>query len=506
MLLPQVFQTKGAKAKTPKGSKPGKAPKHPAKAAAPQTAKAPLTLSIPITRTTLDNGLIAVLSPDHNSPSISVAVTYDVGSRHEEKGQSGFAHLFEHLMFHGTANMPKGEMEKEVLGRGGFLSANTYQDFTNYYLALPSGELPFALWAEADRLRGLSVNQASFEAERSIVKEEYRLRVSNDALGHSRIRLEELVYQGFFPYERPPIGSIEDLDRAILEWVKKFYDRYYVPNRAIVSISGDFDNDQALELLHRYFDKYPRVDLPAAAANPPELPEQVSQRTATLQSEFATSPQVFYGFAAPPADHKDRHALELAAIILGEGQSCRLHRKLVREKALLTSISVTVDNRKGPGLFSIDARLSQDTPMGDAQKMIEDEIKTIALEHPSAEELEKAKRIAQTRFAMSLAWIRDRAIALGRYEILLGDARKLNGELAHYQAVSAGDITRVAKQYLSPLRRNIVETYPKNRPAAEKPAPAAKPAPMAKPAANKSAAAPKKTAPKKNGAKKAKKP
>lgn len=496
---------KPAKHKHP--TKHGKSVKGGAKAAralqpaaepAPAT-KAPLSLAFPITRTTLDNGVTVVLSPDHNSPVISVVVSYDVGSRHEDQGQSGFAHLFEHLMFHGTANLPKGELEKEVLGRGGFLSASTYHDFTNYYLALPSSELSFALWAEADRMRGLGVTPAAFEAERSIVKEEFRLRVSNDALGPARIKLEELVYQGFFPYAHPPIGAMEDLDRATLEWVKKFYDRYYVPNRAVVSVAGDFDNDQAMELMHRYFDKYPRVELPAPAKTE-ELPEQTNERTASLQSDFAAAPSVFYGFAAAPADHNDRHALELLAILLGGGQSSRLSQKLVREKPILTEVSASMDVRRGPGLFTIEAKLAQGTSLSEAEKSIEEELKTIALTPPSAAELEKAKRIAQTRLAMSLAWIRDRAIALGRYEILLGDARKLQAEFSRYQAVTPGDFSRVAKQYLGPLRRNIVESYPKVAPPAPKPE--AKASAHAPPAHKAAHAKPKKPGAKKPKAKK----
>ncbi len=417
-----------------------------------------LEVNLAVQRVTLENGLRVVLNVDRSSPTVAVAVTYDVGSRDEAKGRSGFAHLFEHLMFHGTRNLPKGEIERLVLGRGGFLSAVVYQDYTNYFMALPANELALALWSEADRMRSLVVTAEAFEAERRVVQEELRLRVSNAAFGLSPIRLEALVYQGFFPYEHPPIGSMDDLNAASLDEVKSFYDRRYGPNTAVLSISGDIEADEAMELVHRYFDRVPRIE--AAPPTALELPEQTNQRTAVLKDEHAATPGVLYGWAAPPAGHADRYALELAAILLGEGQSSKLHDGLVRAKPLARSASASLDVRRGPSLFAIDVKLSEGAKMGDVEKLIEAEIKALGARGPTEAELQKARRMAQARFVLGLQWNRDRAIALGKAELFHGDARRINTELARYFAVTKEDIAAAVTKHLAPTRRTIVETYP----------------------------------------------
>jgi zinc protease len=444
-----------------KGAAKAKGAPHGAAGGAEKAGPKPLEVNLAVQRVTLENGLRVVLNVDRSSPTVAVAVTYDVGSRDEPKGRSGFAHLFEHLMFHGTKNLAKGELERLVLGRGGFLTANVYQDFTNYYMALPANELALALWSEADRMRSLVVTAEAFEAERRVVQEELRLRVSNAAFGLSPIRLEELVYQGFFPYEHPPIGSMADLNAASLDDVKTFYDKHYGPGTAILSISGDVEADEAMELVHRYFDRVPKTEAPPAPAL--ELPEQTNQRTAVLHDDHAATPGVLYGWAAPPASHADRYALELAAIVLGEGQSSKLHDGLVRAKPLARSASASLNARRGPSLFSIDVKLSEGAKVGDVEKLIEAEIKALGARGPTDAELQKARRMAQARFVLGLQWNRDRAIALGKAELFYGDARRINTELARYFAVTREDIAAAVSKHLGPTRRTIVETYPAAR-------------------------------------------
>ena len=205
-------------------------------------------------KATLDNGLRVVMNVDHTSPTIAVAVTYDVGARNEERGRSGFAHLFEHMMFEGSANVAKGEHFKLVSAHGGTLNGTTSSDRTNYFEMLPANELPLALWLEADRMKSLDVSAENFENQRKVVQEEYRMRVSNVAYAPAQIRLEELVFQGYWPYEHDAIGSMQDLDNAQLEWVRAFHDSYYAPNLAVLSIAGDFEPDEAMQLVHRFFD------------------------------------------------------------------------------------------------------------------------------------------------------------------------------------------------------------------------------------------------------------
>jgi zinc protease len=360
---------------------------------------------------------------------------------------------------------------------------------------LPANELGLALWAEADRMRGLGVTAEAFEAERRVVQEELRLNVSNAAFGLSPIRLEELVYQGFFPYEHPTIGSMADLNAASLADVKGFYDRHYGPNTAVLSISGDIDADEAMELVHRYFDRVPRVE-----AGPPtslELPEQTNQRTAVLKDDLAATPGVLYGWAAPPAGHADLYALKLAAILLGEGQSSKLHDGLVRSRPLARSASASVNARRGPSLFAIDVKLSEGARMGDVEKLIEAEIKALAARGPTEADLQKARRMAQARFVLGLQWNRDRAIELGKAELLYGDARRINTELARYFAVTKEDIASAVSKHLGPTRRTIVETYPTA--TAEGDAKSVAPSAKAAPAA----ASPAKADTRKSGSKKA---
>jgi zinc protease len=204
-----------------------------------------------LSQLTLDNGLRVVLAPEPESPTVSVCVTYDVGSLNEEPGQSGFAHLFEHLMFQGSRNVAKGEHFQLVTARGGQLNGSTSTDRTNYFETLPDNELELGLWLEADRMRWLDVSQENFENQRQVVKEEYRMRVENAAYEPALIELERQLFAGYSPYAHPTIGSMQDLDAARLDWVRGFYAKYYRPSNAVLSLSGGFDPDRAVDLIHR---------------------------------------------------------------------------------------------------------------------------------------------------------------------------------------------------------------------------------------------------------------
>src|SRR5512145_921916 len=219
---------------------------------------------------TLPNGLRVIMAPDSESPTVSVCVTYDVGSRNEILGQSGFAHLFEHMMFQGSRNVGKGAHFQLVTARGGQLNGTTSSDRTNYFETLPSSELELGLWLEADRMRWLDVSESNFENQRSVVKEEYRMRVENAAYRPALIELERLVFSGYPPYEHPVIGSMADLDAAKFEWVRGFHSRYYGPNNAVLSISGGFDPVSAMALVRKYFGPIPPIAVAAYAA--PNVP------------------------------------------------------------------------------------------------------------------------------------------------------------------------------------------------------------------------------------------
>lgn len=481
--------------------KPAKAPKSKDKAPRPAEAQAqprptkarsettvrtpeePLALGLSIERATLDNGLRVVLNSDKTSPTVAIAVTYDVGSRDEQRGRSGFAHLFEHMMFQGSLNVPRGDHFKMVSGHGGVLNGTTSPDRTNYFEVLPSNELALALWLEADRMKSLDVSEANFENQRKVVQEEYRMRVSNAPYVPAAIRLEELVYQGYFPYEHSTIGSMADLDDAKLDWVQEFHARHYAPNNAVLSVAGDFEPSEAMALIEKYFGSARRAD--RAPYQDPPFPEQTSQRTAVIKDDNVLTPGVRYGWAIPPYRSEDHYALELASVMLGSGESSRLYQLLVRDKELVQDVSVSTDDRRGPDLFSVEAILAHGAKMGEVEKLIETTLKGFT---PSDAELAKAKRQVESAIVLGLQSNIARARKLGEFEVFFGNARLLNEELPLYLAVTKADVKRVVSQYLTPTRRTIVETYPSNPPVA-----AAKEPPPTKPRAHDDAASRKAT-------------
>jgi zinc protease len=453
----------------PAAAVPPKAPKATAPKAA---ARAPVQLSIPLQRFTLDNGLRVVINVDHTSPTVAVVVTYDVGSRDEERGRSGFAHLFEHMMFQGSKNVPKGEHFKLVSSHGGSLNGTTNGDRTNYFEVLPASELALGLWLEADRMKALDVSQDNFENQRKVVQEEYRMRYSNAPYGLSHVKLSELIFQGYFPYEHPTIGSMADLDAAQIDWVRAFHAAHYGPNTAALTIAGDVDAAEATKLVHQYFDGVPRIQ--AAPFVEPPLPEQTSPRTAVHKDEIARTPGVLYGWPVPNARHADTPALEVAASLLGDGESSRLHLLLVRDKALARRASASLRDGRGPGSLRIDAALSEGASVAEVERLIEAEVKQLGERGPSDAELAKAQRLAESGLVLGLQANVARARVLGEMELFWGDAGLLEKELGRYLAVTKDDVKRVVQKYLVTTRRSLVETVPAEdkqaKDAAKKPA------------------------------------
>jgi zinc protease len=443
-------------------------------AAPPKGAFSPSPLSLPVQKASLDNGLRVVMSIDHTSPTVSVSVTYDVGSRNEEKGRSGFAHLFEHMMFEGSANVPKGEHFRLVSSHGGTLNGTTSADRTNYFEVLPSNELALALWLEADRMKSLDQSAENFDNQRKVVEEEYRMRVSNVAFAPAQIRLQELVYQGYWPYEHDSIGAMQDLDQAQIDWVQAFHDAYYAPNLAVLAIAGDFEPDEAMELVHRFFDTSKKRDNPIPYA-PPPLPETSGPKALAVEDDHAKTAGLFYGWPIPATRETDHYALELAAALLGDGESSRLHQRLVRDKALAQDVSVWTADHRGPDMLAIHVKLADGARLADAKKAIDTELARLGKDGPTEADMVKLQNRTDAAFVLGLQSNLQRAIKLGQYELFWGDARLLNAEPARYFGVTRDDIKRVVAQFLVPDRQSTVEVRPTGM--AE---PAAKPAPSPK--------------------------
>jgi zinc protease len=425
----------------------------------PEPAPAVAQLRLDVKRTKLDNGLRIVMLVDHTTPTVAIDVLYDVGGRNEERGRSGFAHLFEHMMFQGSRNVPRGEHLKLVAAHGGQLNGTTTADHTSYFEMLPSSELALGLWLEADRMKSLDISLTNFETQRSVVKEEYRKSIENAPYAPASLRLVELVFQGYWPYEHPTIGTMRDLDAAQLEWVRTFHDAYYAPNNAVVSIAGDFEEAECLALLKRYFgDARPQPNVPRYPA--PPVPEQPAPRTSVVEDVHAKLPGLFSGWMIPPTGEADHYALELAALLLGDGESSRLHRVLVRERSVAIDVGASVNNHRGPDIFAIDARLASGGRVDQVAKLVDAQLADIGRVGPTDEEMRKLKNRMRARYLFGLQSNLARASYLADLELHRGDASLANTELDRYLAVTKEDIKRVVAKYLTSTRRSTVEVKP----------------------------------------------
>jgi zinc protease len=440
--------------KTPAGSAKGLA----IPPAAPVDAL-PVALKLDVQKFTLDNGLRVVMSVDPTSPTIAVDVVYDVGARNEERGHSGFAHLFEHMMFQGSANVPRSEHFQLVTSHGGTLNGTTSSDRTNYFEMMPRSELPLALWLEADRMKSLDVSEKNFENQRSVVKEEYRMRVENAAYVPASLRLEELIFQGYWPYEHPSIGSMRDLDAAQIEWVRAFHDAYYGPNNAVLSIGGDFDPSEAEALVKKFFgDAKPIAKVPEYDPGP--MPPQTAPRDAIVEDAHAEVPALMYGWQIPTTKDPDHYALEIAADLLADGESSRLYRLLVRDKSVAASVEADTNRNRGPDAFEITVKLAGGASMANAKRLVDEQIALLARTPPSETEMTRLRNRTQAHYLLGLQSNFARAQKLAEFELFRGDASLINLELGRYLSVTAEDIRRVVKKYLTRAGRSTVEVKP----------------------------------------------
>ena len=426
--------------------------------AAEATAEARPLERLPIERRTLDNGLRVVLSPDRTVPTVAVAVYYDVGSRNEVVGRSGFAHLFEHMMFQGSANVGKGEHFVLITNRGGSANGTTNHDRTNYFETLPSNELELGLWLEADRMRSLAVTPENFENQRQTVKEERRQSYDNQPYAPSMLRINALAYGDYFPYAHSTIGLMSDLDDAPIEAVQEFFDTYYKPNNAVLSIAGDFEVDEAMALVERHFGGIPRGELPSYA--PPALAPQTTERHETLPDPNAELPAFHIAYHIPPAHTEDHYALEMLALVLGDGRSSRLYRELVREREICQEIDVNTDDRRGPDLFSFWGVMSPGHEPAEAQARVYAALQRVADEGITPRELEKVRNRVEAYFVFGLQSNMARAQALAESELYWGDAADIRAELGRYLAVDADAIQRVAATYFAETNRTVLDVQP----------------------------------------------
>jgi predicted Zn-dependent peptidase len=406
-----------------------------------------------------------VLSPDRTIPTVGIAVYYDVGSRNEVSGRSGFAHLFEHMMFQGSANVAKGEHFQLILNRGGQMNGTTSEDRTNYYETLPSNELALGLWLEADRMKSLAITQANFENQRQTVMEERRQSYDNQPYARSFLRINELAYGDYFPYSHSTIGDMKDLVAAPLTAVQDFFTAYYAPNNAVIALAGDFDPNEALALLNQYFGDIPARGRPEY--RPGELSPQAAERSESLSDPLAQLPGFHVTYHIPADREPDHYPIDLLAMALGDGESSRLYQELVKKRELLQSLNVGTDSRRGPDLFSVWAVLAEGKDPKLARDAIYKEFVKLSKTGLTPRELDKAKNRVRSSFVFGLSSTLDRALVLGQFELYFGDAGLLKTELDRYLAVTNADIKRVAAQYFTATNRTVLDVVPSPAAAAK---------------------------------------
>ena len=436
-------------------------------ATAPVAAQAPTTkpaasksITIPLQEHKLKNGLQVILSEDHSAPTYSIAVTYNVGSRDEKRGRTGFAHLFEHMMFQGSEKVGKGEHFILVLNNGGGMNGTTNADRTNYFQTLPANQLDLGLFLESDRMRSLVINQANLDNQRNAVQEERRLGIDNQPYGKTFEAITETAYDNF-AYKHSTIGSMEDLNAATVEDVSSFFKTYYAPNNAVLTLVGDFDSKSALAKIEQYFGNIPaQTTLPE-----PDMtePEQSAERRKSLDDSFAQLPLVVIVYKLSRGNAPDWYALSVMGNILAGGQSSRLYQTVVKEKELAVNVGGGVQERRGPSLGQFFAIARPGKDVGEIEKIVYEEIERIQKEPVADWELEKVRAQYRRQRAQQLQGTISRAIVLGQFAVYYGDPKLINTLEEKINAVTKEDIQRVARTYLKPTNRTVIVTLPKAR-------------------------------------------
>ncbi len=420
-------------------------------AAAPPPATLKLA-PIAYSERTLANGLQVISAESHASPTVAVQVWYHVGAKDDPPGRSGFAHLFEHLMFKSTRYLKSEQFDRLTEDVGGENNAFTSDDVTGYHAVVPSNHLETLLWAEAERLSNLNVDEATFKSERAVVQEEYRQRVLASPYGRFFNAISATAYQAH-PYKRPGIGSIEDLDAATLADVVAFHRTFYRPDNATLVVTGDFDSAQLQRWVDRYFGPLQRPAAPVPRVTAVEPPWR-ADRSAQASGPNVPLPAVAVSWLAPPVTSADAAALRVAAAVLAGGQSSRLYQSLVYRQQRASDIGFEADLRAGPGLLTGYAIAAGGQPLPALKAALLAEIRGLARRPPAAAELARAKTRLLTRALTERQTPLGLGSALADAAVLNGGADRADRNLTALQAVSAADVQRVMRQAV--LRGRLV--------------------------------------------------
>ncbi len=409
-----------------------------------------------VKESTLENGLKILLLEEHKAPVVTVHVWYRVGARNEQPGTTGLSHLLEHMMFKGTSKVGPGQFSRIIRRNGGRDNAFTSEDYTGYFETFASDRVELALELEADRMRNLVIDQKEAEAEKKVVMEERRLRTEDDPISALREAMGAAAFQAH-PYRQPIIGWMTDIEGLAREDLVRYYNTYYVPNNAVLIVVGDFKSDELLPKIRHHFGAIPR------AANPPVVravePEQRGERRLVLRKE-AELPFVFMGYHVPNLKHPDNFALEVLAYILSGGKSARIYKSLVYEKQLALFAGGGYDRESiDPNLFPLYASVMPGKTADEVEQALTAEIERVKNESIPDRELQKVKNQIEADFLFGQDSVFNLARQLAEYEIIAG-WRAWEAYLPGIRAVTAADLQRVAKVYLTPDHRTVAVLIP----------------------------------------------
>jgi predicted Zn-dependent peptidase len=421
--------------------------------------KKALSTRIEFKEETLANGLRVLFSPHRVAPVTAVLVMYKVGSCNEPPGKTGFAHLFEHMMFQGSANVPRGKHFEYVESNGGVLNGFTSYDCTAYFELLPASKLPLGLWLEADRMRSLQVTQENLDNQRAVVKEERRLSVDNQPYARALERLREIAYDNF-ANAHSVIGSMEDLDDATLDDVQQFFRTYYAPNNAVLVVAGDYNLHRARALVRQLFEEIP----PQQPPPPADLSEpDREERREVFHDALASVPAVAFTWKIPPRHTPENDALQIASEILVGGRASRLYQRLVKREAVAVSVSGGAEARPAPSLFRLFVLHRPDVPPERIEAIVYEEIERLASDGVPEEELERVRtQLIAQRWSDHLyyGWQSPlgRALGLAFAAVFDGDPEAVNTELERLLRVESANVQQATQRYLNTSRNRTVMT------------------------------------------------
>lgn len=406
---------------------------------------------------TLSNGLRVVVHPDKTTPMVAVNLLYDVGARDEAPDKTGFAHLFEHLMFGGTRNIPS--YDTPVQNVGGENNAWTSNDFTNYYVTLPATNLETAFWLEADRMNELDFSGKSLEVQRKVVIEEFKQRYLNQPYGDIPLLIRDLAYK-VHPYRWPTIGKdIKHIEQATLEDVKEFFYKHYAPNNAVLSVTGNVTPQEAFRLAEKWFG--PLKSRQVQKRDLPQEPPQTQARHLTVERDVP-APMIHMVFHNGSRTDQDFYANDLLSDILSNGPSARLFQSLIKEQRLFSDVNAYIAGDRDPGLFTVTGRLMPEVSMENAENAILNELNIMANEGPGDYELQKVKNKIESNLVFGEIHYLNKAMNLAQFE-LLGDVEEINREPEHYRSVTVKDVKTVAQKVFAPENCSTLYYLPKKK-------------------------------------------